>query len=86
MAPSGIEAVRRVDLGFFEALLERDIHALEVLLADEFMIVDVASGSVHPRATFLAAISGRRSARRRSPISSRSGRACRRRIHRSTST
>lgn len=59
MAQSDIEAVRLADLGFFEALLERDIHALEVLLADEFMIVDVASGSVHPRATFLAAISGR---------------------------
>lgn len=51
--------MRRADLGFFEALLDRDIRALEVLLADEFMIVDVGSGSVHPRAAFLEAISGR---------------------------
>jgi ketosteroid isomerase-like protein len=55
----GRRRVRRADLGFFEALLDRDIRALEVLLADEFMIVDVGSGSVHPRAAFLEAISGR---------------------------
>ena len=54
-----IEALRRADLGFFDALLDRDISALETLLADEFMIVDVASGSVHVRAMFLEAISGR---------------------------
>jgi ketosteroid isomerase-like protein len=55
-AHPGIEAVRRADLDFFEALLNRDIRGLGVLLADEFMIVDVASGSVHQRAAFLDAI------------------------------
>jgi hypothetical protein len=57
--PEQDEAVRRADLGFFDALLDSDIPALEALLADAFMIVDVASGSVHPRAAFLEAISGR---------------------------
>jgi hypothetical protein len=32
--------------------------ALEALLAEEFLIVDVASGSVHNRAAFLEAIRG----------------------------
>ncbi len=45
------------DLAFFRGLLDRDIPALEALLAEEFLIVDVATGSVHPRAAFLAAIS-----------------------------
>jgi ketosteroid isomerase-like protein len=39
-------------------LIDGDIPALETLLADEFLIVDVASGSVHPRAAFLEAIGG----------------------------
>jgi ketosteroid isomerase-like protein len=58
-ARPGIEAVRRADLGFFGALLDRDIPALESLLADEFLIIDVASGSVHLRGAFLEAINGR---------------------------
>ena len=57
-AQPDIEAVRRADLNFFDALLDRDIRALEALLADEFLIIDVASGSVHPRAAFLEAIGG----------------------------
>ena len=53
-----IEGVQRADAAFFAALLDRDIPALETMLAEEFLIVDVASGSVHPRAAFLDAISG----------------------------
>jgi ketosteroid isomerase-like protein len=52
-------AIHRADASFFEALVERDIPTLEALLAEDFMIVDVTSGSVHTRAAFLEAISGR---------------------------
>jgi ketosteroid isomerase-like protein len=54
-----IEGLQRADADFFQALLAGDIPALESLLAEDFLIVDVASGSVHPRAAFLEAISGR---------------------------
>jgi ketosteroid isomerase-like protein len=54
-----IAAMERADAAFFKAVLERDTQALEALLADEFLIVDVASGSVHPRAAFLEAIGSR---------------------------
>ena len=57
-APADTEALRRADLAFFDALLDRDIPALESLLAEEFLIVDVGSGTVHPRAAFLEAIKG----------------------------
>jgi ketosteroid isomerase-like protein len=53
-----IDALMRADLAVFAALLDSDITALERLLADQFLIVDVASGSVHTRAGFLAAICG----------------------------
>ena len=43
------EVLRRADLAFFDALLDSDIPALEALLAEEFLIVDVASGAVYPR-------------------------------------
>ena len=51
-----IEALQRTDSDFFKALLAGDIPALESLLAEDFVIVDVASGSVHPRGGFLLAI------------------------------
>jgi ketosteroid isomerase-like protein len=54
-----IQALQRTDLDFFRALLDRDIPALETLLAEEFLIVDVASGSVNHREAFLDAINGR---------------------------
>src|SRR5215471_16007585 len=44
----------RADLAFFSALRESDVAVLETLLADQFLIVDVTSGSVHTRAGFLA--------------------------------
>jgi ketosteroid isomerase-like protein len=53
-----IEALQRTDANFFQALLAGDIPALESLLADDFLIVDVASGSVHRRGAFLLAIAG----------------------------
>ena len=53
-----IEGLERADSGFFEALLAGDIPALESQLAEDFLIVDVASGSVHHRGAFLLAIAG----------------------------
>lgn len=50
------EALERTDAALFEALLRADVAALEKLLAEEFLIVDVASGSVYPRAAFIEAI------------------------------
>ena len=48
--------LRTADRSFFQALLDRDVAALETLLADQFLIVEVAGGSVHDRAAFLGAI------------------------------
>jgi ketosteroid isomerase-like protein len=53
-----IEALQGTDSDFFKALLAGDIPALESLLAEEFLIVDVASGSVHGRGAFLLALAG----------------------------
>lgn len=53
-----IEILRRADSDFFTALLAGDIPALESQLAEDFLIVDVASGSVHRRGAFLLAIAG----------------------------
>ena len=44
------------DRSFFQALLDGDAAALETLLAEQFLIVDVAAGSVHDRTAFLEAI------------------------------
>jgi ketosteroid isomerase-like protein len=48
--------LRGADRSFFQALLDGDVRSLEALLADEFLIVEVAGGSVHDRAAFLDAI------------------------------
>ena len=40
-----IEGLHRADTDFFRALIAADIPAIESLLAEEFLIVDVASGS-----------------------------------------
>jgi ketosteroid isomerase-like protein len=53
------EAILRADAAFFEALTDRNIQALDALLGEEFLIVDVASGTVLSRAAFLDAIGGR---------------------------
>jgi len=52
------EVLMRADLALFKALRDSDVAALESLLADQFLIVDVISGSVHTRAGFIAAICG----------------------------
>jgi ketosteroid isomerase-like protein len=52
-----VKDLRRADLNFFGALLDRDVPALEALLAEDFLIVDVVSATVHRRAAFLQAIS-----------------------------
>jgi ketosteroid isomerase-like protein len=51
--------LRVADRSFFQALLDRDVVGLEELLADQFLIVEVAGGSVYDRETFLAAIASR---------------------------
>jgi Domain of unknown function (DUF4440) len=48
--------VQRAEAAFFDALLDGDVTALEAVLDQEFLIVDVASRSVHDRAAFLEAI------------------------------
>jgi ketosteroid isomerase-like protein len=50
------EALERADAALFEALLAANVAALEEILADEFLIVDVAGGSVYRREAFLEAI------------------------------
>ncbi len=50
------DAVAAADAALFAALLDRDLDALDRILAGEFLIVDVASGDVHQRAAFLEAL------------------------------
>ena len=50
------DQVKSADASFFGALLDQDLKALDALLADDFLIVAVGSGMVHPRAEFLAAV------------------------------
>jgi ketosteroid isomerase-like protein len=50
------DAVAAADAALFAALLDRDLPALERILAEDFLIVDVASGDVHARAAFLEAL------------------------------
>jgi ketosteroid isomerase-like protein len=50
------DQVRSTDAAFFKALLDQDVEALDRLLGDDFLIVQVGTGSVHPRAEFLAAV------------------------------
>jgi ketosteroid isomerase-like protein len=49
-------ALTAADDAFFEALLKQDVPALEQALTEDFLIVDIASGGVHTRTDFLAAI------------------------------
>jgi ketosteroid isomerase-like protein len=49
--------LRAADRSFFQALLDRDVRILEELLAEHFLIVEVAGGSVYDREAFLGAIS-----------------------------
>lgn len=56
MPTSTAVSVTQADAQFFAALLARDIAALESLLDETFVIVEVGSGTVHSRADFLAAV------------------------------
>jgi ketosteroid isomerase-like protein len=49
--------LKAADNAFFDALVDGDLDTLEQVLADAFLIVDVAAGAVHTRADFLGAIS-----------------------------
>jgi NAD(P)-dependent dehydrogenase (short-subunit alcohol dehydrogenase family) len=50
------DEIREADAPFFRALLNRDVAALEDLLAEDFVIVEVGTGAVHPRADFIGAV------------------------------
>jgi NAD(P)H-dependent FMN reductase/ketosteroid isomerase-like protein len=50
------DPVLGTDEEFFAALLARNAPALEVLLAEDFVIVEVSSGQAHPRGAFLDAV------------------------------
>ena len=45
---------------FFHALLAGDVERIEELLAQDFLIIDVMSGGVADRTTFIAALRDRR--------------------------
>lgn len=53
---STADQIRESDARFFSALLAQDVSALEGLLADDFVIVEVGTGVVHPRADFIEAV------------------------------
>lgn len=53
---SETQALQSTDADFFKALVARDMAALERLVAEDFLLVDVASGSVHSRAELLGGI------------------------------
>jgi ketosteroid isomerase-like protein len=54
--PDDGAGIAAADETFFAALLSADMAALEAVLADDFVIVDVMSGWVTGREEFLAAI------------------------------
>lgn len=53
VAANDRDEILRADAAFFRALLEQDRAGLEMLLAPDFLIVDVRAGSVTNRADFL---------------------------------
>jgi ketosteroid isomerase-like protein len=50
------DTLKATDDAFFEALLTGELAALEDLLAEGFLIVDVAEGAVHSRKDFIGGI------------------------------
>jgi chromate reductase len=54
--PRTAEPVLRADAAFFAALVAQNAPALAALLAEDFVIVEVSSGQVHPRGAFLDAV------------------------------
>lgn len=56
---NAVANVVEADQAFFDALLNADAEALETLLTDDFTIVDVMSGGVHPRDAFIGGVGSR---------------------------
>jgi ketosteroid isomerase-like protein len=56
ITPTLSEAILAADAAFFQALIDRDVLALDLLLGEQFVIVDVATGGVHSRGAFIDAI------------------------------
>ena len=54
-----LDDARKADMRFFDALLRADRAALDDVLDEQFIIVDVAAGNVTDRATFLDGVAGR---------------------------
>lgn len=50
------EPILETDEAFFRALLAADVAALEGVLADDFLLIDVMQGSEVPRAALLEAV------------------------------
>jgi hypothetical protein len=44
ITPTLSEAILAADAAFFQALIDRDVLALDLLLGEQFVIVDVATG------------------------------------------
>src|SRR3954470_14274269 len=69
----GTEAAERAEDRFFDALAAGDVARIEDLLHEDFLIVDVMSGGVADRASFLAALRDRLVAVDRVPLLERAG-------------
>jgi ketosteroid isomerase-like protein len=52
-----VEKIVRLDRSFFTMLIEANVEALGQLLADDFTIIDILSGSIAGKAPLLAAVS-----------------------------
>ena len=70
----GTEAAERAEDRFFDALAAGDVARIEDLLHEDFLIVDVMSGGVADRASFLAALRDRLVAFDRVQLVERAGR------------
>ncbi|MER7463276.1 nuclear transport factor 2 family protein [Streptomyces sp. NPDC097981] len=60
MDETEVRAVREADVRFFEALVRADGTALDRLLHERFVLVDVLTGSVVPKAGLVPLIASRR--------------------------
>ena len=70
----GTEAAERAEERFFDALAAGDVARIEDLLHEDFLIVDLMSGGVADRASFLAALRDRLVAFDRVQLVERAGR------------
>ena len=56
MNTNAADELENADARFFGALIDRDAAALDALLGDDFLIIEVGTGLVHSRAEFLDAV------------------------------